>query len=123
MKWKKAPDDLKLLIENLMQGVDCQERPMFGYPAFFINRNMFAGLFQDQLFLRLSPEQQSSLRTASPGIANLQPMPGRPMKDYFVIPRELYGNEKAIRKIIAEAAFYCRTLPPKPQKSRKPRKT
>ena len=31
--------------------------PMFGYPAFFIKKNMFAGLFQDQLFLRLSPDQ------------------------------------------------------------------
>jgi len=27
---------------------------MFGYPAYFINGNMFVGVFADKLFLRLS---------------------------------------------------------------------
>jgi len=54
VKWIKAPEELKLLIEDLMAPVDCQKRPMFGYPAYFINGHMFAGLFQDKLFIRLS---------------------------------------------------------------------
>jgi len=51
MKWVKAPDELKILPEEVMKGFECEKRLMFGYPAFFINSNMFAGLFQDQLFV------------------------------------------------------------------------
>ena len=110
MKWIKAPEELKAFIESLMQSVDCEKRPMFGYPAFFIKKNMFAGLFQDKLFLRLSPEQLASLKEAFPTIANLEPMPGRPMKDYFVIPEKLYRDKKQMPKVVEECAAYCQTL-------------
>ena len=59
---------LKAHIEDLMQDVDCEKRPMFGYPAYFINKNMFAGLFQDKLFLRLSPDQVTSLKKPYPDL-------------------------------------------------------
>lgn len=115
MKWIKATDELKMLIENLMQTVECEKRPMFGYPAYFINKNMFAGLFQDKLFLRLSPEQVTSLGKSFP-IANLEPMPGRPMKDYFVIPEKLHRDAQKMPMVVAEAADYCKSLPAKVKK-------
>ncbi len=122
MKWVKAPEELKSLIQGIMEPVDCEKRPMFGYPAFFINRNMFAGLFQDKLFLRLSPDQLVSLRKSFPEIASLEPMPGRPMKDYFVIPEKLYKNGKAMSKVVQESATYCRSLPPKASKPARPKR-
>jgi hypothetical protein len=64
VKWIKPPEALKERIESLMQGVECEKRPMFGYPAYFINKNIFAGLFGDKVFLRLSPSyRKSSTRT------------------------------------------------------------
>ena len=65
MKWAKAPDELKILLEEVMKGFDCEKRLMFGYPAYFINSNMFVGLFQDQLFVRLSEHQLEELRTGA----------------------------------------------------------
>jgi TfoX/Sxy family transcriptional regulator of competence genes len=118
VKWIKATDELKAQIENLMQTVECEKRPMFGYPAYFINKNMIAGLFQDKLFLRLSPDQVSSLGT-SYSITNLEPMPGRPMKDYFVIPEKLHLDAKKMPGVVKEAAEYCQRLPAKVKKPRK----
>ncbi len=66
MKWQKAPEELKVLLERVMTGIDCEKRSMFGYPAYFINQNMFAGLFQSAVFMRLSPEQLSTLTKTSP---------------------------------------------------------
>jgi hypothetical protein len=66
LKWAKAPEEHKLTIDSLMKGVDCEKRPMFGYPAYFIKKNMFAGLFQDKLFLRLSPDQVTVLKETFP---------------------------------------------------------
>ena len=74
MKWVKAPDELKILLEEVMKGVDCEKRPMFGYPAYFINSNMFVGLFQDQLFVRLSADQLQELRKR---VVNPTPHPVR----------------------------------------------
>jgi TfoX/Sxy family transcriptional regulator of competence genes len=119
MKWVKAPDELKLLLENAMKGTACEKRPMFGYPAYFINKNMFAGLFQDRLFFRLSEHHVAELRRSHPPINNLEPMPGRPMKDYFVIPKELYAQPGDLSKIVLLSAKYTRTLAPKVKKPRK----
>ncbi len=119
MKWIKAPEELKARIETLMQSAECEKKPMFGYPAYFINKNMFAGLFQDKLFLRLSPEQITNLRKSFPALSNLQPMPGRPMKDYHVIPEKLYADSAKMGKVIQEAAAFCRSLPEKKKKRKK----
>jgi len=116
MKWVKAPDELKVLLENAMEGIECEKRPMFGYPAYFVNKNMFAGLFQTFVFLRLSPHQTEVLRKQHPSIALLEPMPGRPMKDYHTIPEAIFRDPKAFHKVIAEAADYTRTLPAKTRK-------
>jgi TfoX/Sxy family transcriptional regulator of competence genes len=123
VKWIKAPEELKVLIGKLMAPVDCEKRPMFGYPAYFINKNMFAGLFQDKLFVRLSPDQLPALKKAFPALANLEPMPGRPMKDYHVIPEQLYKDARKMPKVLQEAAAWCRTLPAKaakPKAAKKP---
>ena len=79
MKWVKAPEELKVLLEDVMKGVVCEKKPMFGYPAYFISKNMFVGLFQDKLFVRLSESQLKELRASYPAISKLEPMPGRPM--------------------------------------------
>ena len=119
MKWVKAPEELKSHLENLMQAVECEKRPMFGYPAYFINKNMFAGLFQNNLFLRLSPEQAGTLRKSFPTLANLEPMPGRPMKNYYVLPEKLHEDAHKMQKVVEDAAGYCRSLPEKVKQARR----
>ena len=121
MKWQKAPEELKVMIERVMEGIDCEKRPMFGYPAFFINGNMFAGLFQSSLFIRLSPAQVTDLTQKHATISPLEPMPGRPVKEYFVIPEALYRREEAVRTIAAEAAAYMSTLATKAPKRKEPK--
>ena len=120
MEWIKAPEQLKALIENLMAPVDCERRPMFGYPAYFINKHLFSGLFQDKLFVRLSPDQLEALQREFPGVSSLEPMPGRPMKACTVIPTQLRENPRRMPRLVEEAAEWCRSLPPKAPKGRKP---
>ncbi len=119
MKWVKAPEELKGVLAAGMEGIDCEKRLMFGYPAYFINSNMFSGLFQASVFIRLSPDQLASLKKRHPSIAALEPMPGRPMKDYFVIPEVLYKDLQSFGKVAAEAAEYAKTLPAKKKAAKK----
>ena len=119
MKWIKAPEELKKLLEDAMKDVNCEKRPMFGYPAYFINKNMFIGLFQDMVFARLSDQQLISLRARFPEISNLEPMPGRPMRNYYMLPKELYENPRTFKNVIQGSAEYTRSLAPKTKKSTK----
>lgn len=119
MKWEKAPEELKATIGALMKDIDCRKRLMFGYPAYFINAYMFAGLFGDKLFLRLSSDQKASLEAEHGTLPYLAPLPGRLMKDYVVLPKSLYENQNLIARVLAEAATHCRRLPPKKQNPQK----
>jgi TfoX/Sxy family transcriptional regulator of competence genes len=58
-------------------------RPMFGNSAAFVNGNMFAGLFGEDLFVRL-PEDELK-QALQEGGREFAPMPGRPMKGYVVL--------------------------------------
>ena len=113
MKWQKAPEELKLILEKATNGIECEKRLMFGFPAYFINGNMFAGLFQSFLFLRLSPDQVAELRKKDPSLSALEPMPGRPMKQYFVIPRAMHQDVTALGRVTRGAAEHTRSLAPK----------
>ena len=61
-KWGPASDEWIEVYNKIAAGIGDQ-RKMFGYPCAFVNGNMFAGLFQTGLFLRLSePEREEFLR-------------------------------------------------------------
>jgi len=116
-KWQKAPEELKAALDRAVQGTVCEKRMMFGFPAYFADGRMFLGLFESKVFARLSDQLRSALEAKAGPLPHLEPMPGRPMKEYFVLPPSLYAHEKDFAKLIGEAAAHARTLPPKAKKT------
>jgi hypothetical protein len=55
------------------------------YPGSFVHGNMFVGLHEDRFVLRLGEEHVAEARRA--GARAFEPMPGRPMKGWYVVPR------------------------------------
>jgi TfoX/Sxy family transcriptional regulator of competence genes len=85
-------------------------RPMFGSVAAFANTNMFMGLFADELFVRLAVAERAKLAALGGGV--LEPMPGRPMKEYVTIP-DWQARADDVREWAGRALQYALTLPPK----------
>ena len=56
MPWRKSPQELVDLFESVLPGPPAVACQMFGYPAGFVNGNLFMGLFQAEMFLRLPPQ-------------------------------------------------------------------
>jgi len=77
-------------------------RPMFGNLASFINGKMFAGLFGDSLFVRLSEKDRPEFLRIK-GTGSFEPMQGRPMKRYFVVPKSWIGQPNLIKPWIRKA--------------------
>jgi len=117
-EWRRAPDALIQQFGRAVEGLPGVEpRKMFGYPAVFVNGNMFAGLFQDSVILRLSAGDRGSL----PGATPFEPMPGRPMREYVVAPASVVDSTKQLRAWLERARSFAASLPPK-ERARKPAK-
>jgi|SRR5579862_3027994 len=121
MKMEKSPAELVSRFEaSAPTSADIVHRNMFGYPACFVNGNMFTGLFGSRLFVRLGKAQRAEV-LAQPGFSLLEPMPGRPMKEYVVLPDDVVADSDKLALWVVTAAEHARTLPPKEPKAKKTR--
>ena len=92
-------------------------RPMFGNLSAFVNGNMFCGLFGEALFVRVSNEDQSKIRKQ--GGKPFEPMAGRAMTGYVVVPSGWQKKPDATRAWIVTALTWSKALPPKQAKPTK----
>src|SRR5256885_16153135 len=116
-KWEPSPDELVRDFAAYLAAIpDAKSRKMFGYPAAFVNGQMFAGLFERQMILRLSESDRAAF-VAQTGAMAFEPMPGRPMREYVVVP-EPVRMSPALAHWLEWSARYARSLPPKEKKDR-----
>jgi TfoX/Sxy family transcriptional regulator of competence genes len=88
---------------------------MFGNVSAFVNGNMFFGIFGDDCFLRLSGGDRVELLKIK-GAAVLEPMKGKPMKDYVVVPRTWRERPETMHSWISKSLEWSGTLPSKKTK-------
>ena len=85
---------------------------MFGYPAAFVGGNLATGLYGEGWMVRLGPEETARVIADGAGRA-FEPMPGRPMTGYVLLPAEEIGNDEAIEGWVARGLAYAAGLPAK----------
>jgi TfoX/Sxy family transcriptional regulator of competence genes len=120
MRWRKSPQDLIDLFSSVMPGPPVVQRKMFGYPAGFVNGNLFMSLFQDDMILRLPENLREELLKVD-GAKIFSPMPGRPMREYVAVPPLVMKNTKELASWVLGALEYGESLKPKSRTS-KPKK-
>src|SRR6202022_4794891 len=86
-------------------------RPMFGNLSAFVNGNMFCGLFGEDLFVRVSDEDQARVRKQ--GGRAFEVMPGRAMTGYVVGPGGWQKKPDATGDWIVTALVWTRAFPAK----------
>lgn len=117
-KWKKAPEALVKVFNHVLAAVPgAQPRTMFGYPAAFVNGNMFTGVFADRVFLRLPNDGLAE--AARLGGKPFEPMPGRAMRAYTEIPDAIVHSPAKLRAWMLRAYECTQSLPPKSKASAK----
>ena len=91
---------------------DIVVKPMFGYRCAWINGLMWTGLFADEWWVRVSEPDRETL-LALPGAHPFEPMPGRSMGRYVVLPPSVVAVDGHLHAWLARAIDFTRTLPPK----------
>jgi TfoX N-terminal domain len=116
--WKKVPADLAARFDAALPAMaDVERRKMFGCPAAFVNGNLFAGLHEDRLMIRLPPEA-----ARRPCV-----IMGRTMREYALFADASEMADRDIAGWVSQAYAFTRALPAKAPraaaKAAKPRKT
>jgi TfoX/Sxy family transcriptional regulator of competence genes len=111
--FSKAPPGVVAAFDDAISGLrDVVRKPMFGYPSAFVNGNLFAGVFQDRMMVRLgTADREEALGVV--GARTFEPMAGRPMREYVELPAAMLSDHVALRAWAGRAAAYAATLPPK----------
>jgi TfoX/Sxy family transcriptional regulator of competence genes len=116
-KWKPAPAEAVAAFEEATSSLPGAEpRKMFGYSCVFAKGNMFAGLHEVGMILRL-PDMQRTEFLRLKGAEQFEPMPGRVMREYVVVPKMLLKAPKELRDWVEKSLAYVSSLPAKPKKS------
>ncbi len=119
MSWKKVSPELRELLEKSLLPFDCQKKFMFGAPTYFVNNNMFAGIHQDTIIIRLPENDRREILSKYDEAAPFEPMAGRIMKDYITLPDSVYGDGEVLREWLNRSYLYALSLKPKESKQRK----
>jgi TfoX/Sxy family transcriptional regulator of competence genes len=125
MDWPKSSESLiQTFAEALPDAPTIERRKMFGYPAAFVGGNLFASLHGNDVVLRLPDDARAALLT-EPGARVFEPMAGRPMREYVVLPSAIVGDQTALREWIDRAFQHVAGMAPKepkPAKNKAPAK-
>jgi TfoX/Sxy family transcriptional regulator of competence genes len=97
---------------------EVERRLTFGYPCLYVGGNMVSGLHQAAWFVRLAGSDLTEVR-ALDGAGPFEPMPGRPMTGYTILPSSVIDDDRAIRDWVRRAIEFGTTLPPKAAKAAK----
>ena len=111
--WKPAPEAAAAAFTNAIAGLEGVEpRKMFGYSCAFANGHMLAGLHELGMIIRL-PEDERAQFIQRFDAKLFEPMPGRVMREYVVVPATLLGAIDELRTWLNKSLRYVNSLPPK----------
>ena len=115
MKMPKPSDKAKELFSGLVpDDPSIALRPMFGNLAAFVNGNMFAGLFGEDLFVRLPDAEAAAIKRQ--GGRPFEPVAGHPMTGYVMVPPGWQAKLESVRPHLRRALELTRNMPAKARK-------
>ena len=113
MQWERSAAQLTERFTIVTdRHADVTRRKMFGEIAAFVNGNMVTGLHSGRWFVRLTGDDKAEA-LALPGAGPFEPMPGRPMGDYVVLPAAVVDDDVALDRWLGRAIAVGRALKPK----------
>ena len=118
MKLSKSPPELIARFDDASpEDPRVVRRMMFGYPALYLNGNMFAGTFQDKVHVRLGGAERS--HATEGGARPFEPMPGRVMKEYVTLPPNVVADRDRLAEWLTTARDYAAGLAPKEKRAKR----
>ena len=118
MAWKKPSEELSIFLEESIKSFDVKKKKMFGCPVFFSNDNMLTGVFENDIFIRLSEKDRKKIISENDEVIQFEPLKGRVMKEYVILPDHLYNDPETFQELLNLSYKYVSSLPSKKAKQK-----
>jgi TfoX/Sxy family transcriptional regulator of competence genes len=113
--WSKiTPEQAAKFEAALPNGVE--RRSMFGCPIAVVNGNMFTGVHNNEINVRLSEMDRERFLHDYEGARIFSPMKGMQMKEYVVVPTSVAQKPALLAQWIRKGFEFASSLPPKSKK-------
>ena len=99
---------------------EATRRLTFGYPCLYVGGNMVTGLFGESWHVRVDKDDTEKLLRL-PGARPFEPMPGRPMTGFTLLPETIVDDDAAVRDWVGRAIAHVATMPVKTPKAKAPK--
>ena len=99
---------------------EATRRLTFGFPCLYVGGNMVTGLYGESWHVRVDKDDTDELLRL-PGARPFEPMPGRPMTGFTLLPETIVDDDAAIREWVGRAIAHVSTMrvkTPKPRSSK-----
>jgi len=110
MAWKKPNEELSKFLDERISTFDVKKKKMFGCPVYFANDNMLAGVFENDIFIRLPEQDRQKIISENDEVMPFEPMKGRVMKEYLVLPDSLYNDPEKFHELLRSSYNYVSSL-------------
>jgi len=111
-KWEPpGPEVIARFAACLPKDDGIERRRMFGCPCAFINGNMFAGVHEQRVIVRLDDPERAAL-AAQEDVRPFTVM-GRTMREYVAFERPLQRTPRELSAWLRKALAYAASLPPR----------
>lgn len=115
--WNKiSPEQAARFEAALPDGVE--RRSMFGCPIAVVNGNMFCGVHNNEINVRLAEPDRKRFLADYDGARIFSPMKGMEMKEYVVVPPSIAEEPRALARWIRKGLEFASSLPPKAAKKK-----
>src|SRR5262245_55140418 len=115
--WSKiTPEQEARFVAALPDGVE--RRSMFGCPIAVVNGNMFTGVHNNEINVRLAEADRARVLSEYAGARVFSPMKGMQMKEYVVLPPSVTEHPALLARWIRKGFEYASSLPKKAKASK-----
>lgn len=116
--WEKPTEELiEKFYAALPDDPRVERKKMFGYPAAFVNGNLTVSMHNQNIIARMGEKERSEWINKK-GAKLFEPMPGRAMKEYIVIPQAIVNDDKALKAAVQQSVDFVLGLKPKEKKKK-----
>ena len=110
MGFKKPNEELEVLLDDITGELPTEKKMMFGCPAYFAGGKMFAGVFEDGIFLRFNEQDRIMLLENDDELSHFDPLGGKPMREYLSFPEPYITDIAALEDLVHKAWSYAMSI-------------
>ena len=105
-------EDIETRIQKFVsRWPDTRHKKMFGGVCYLLNGNMFCGVYQDFLILRLGSDQAGKA-IQLPAVRPFD-ITGKPMKGWVMVAQDGFQSDNDLKIWLLQAREFAASLPPK----------